>query len=74
MRQFYSIALFIAVMALCVGTATAGAVFTESAAAAGLSDTGAAQGPTWGDFDGDGDEDLLLCVDSGGSARLFDNI
>jgi hypothetical protein len=73
MRHFYSITLFIAVMALCVGTATAGAVFTESAAAAGLSDTGSAQGPTWGDFDNDGDEDLLLCVDLSGSARLFEN-
>jgi enediyne biosynthesis protein E4 len=73
MRLFYSMLLITAVMALGVGTATAGAVFTESAAAAGVSDTGAAQGPTWGDYDNDGDEDLLLCVDSTGSARLFNN-
>lgn len=50
-----------------------GSAFIEEAVQRGLQDRGSAQGPTWGDYDGDGDDDLLLCVDSNGAARLFQN-
>jgi hypothetical protein len=48
------------------------ASFTRVDTAAGLSDAGAGQGATWGDYDGDGDLDLFV-VNIGGQDFLYRN-
>jgi len=68
--------LFLAVLTLSAVLVTLpgyAQIFTDDAAARGVSDTAAAQGPVFGDYDNDGDEDMVLCVDVGGAARLFVN-
>jgi len=47
-------------------------VFTEKAAAVGLSDTGSAKGMLKFDYDNDGDQDLFF-VNNGGSPKLYRN-
>src|SRR5512133_199031 len=64
-------ASFCAAVLLVVSWASA-QTFTEVASARGLAMSARVNGVAWGDYDKDGDEDLLLCIAALG-VRLYPN-